>query len=122
MLRRFASRAEKRAMEEVITRVLNAISVQVLPPAASEVSRIARSELVLAVLEELELALHWERIVGDEGLLTSWLADRNSVPALVRRLRAEAARFYDKWPSRSLHQRARRRRGWRLCVCVCVCV
>ena len=56
-------------MEEVIAGVLDAVAVQVLPPAASEVARISGTRLRLAVLEQLELALHRERIVGDEGFV-----------------------------------------------------
>jgi len=60
-------------MEEVIAGVLDAVSVHVFPPAASEVAGIAGPELGFAVLEQLELALHWERVVGDEGVVVEAL-------------------------------------------------
>jgi len=61
-------------VEEVVACVLNAASVQVLPPAPTEVARITRPELGLTVLEKLERSVHWDRVTRDERVVVQPLA------------------------------------------------
>src|SRR4029453_15485834 len=61
-LRRGPAWREQRTQEEVIFRILSTIPILVPPPPSAEITRLARAELGLAVRQELESALHRQRI------------------------------------------------------------
>ena len=56
-------------MEEMIPCILNAVTIQVLPPTSAEITRLPGSEFRLAVRQELESPMHRQRIRDDKGVV-----------------------------------------------------
>jgi len=68
------ARRQERAEEVVISGILNAIAVQILPPSPTQVSRLPGPEFRLSCAEELKRPVHWQRILHDEGIVVEPLA------------------------------------------------
>jgi hypothetical protein len=74
------SRRQKWTEKEVILCVLRAVSIRVFPPAAAEISRLPGTKLCLAVGQELEPAVHWQRVFDDERVVVQALARHEDDP------------------------------------------
>jgi hypothetical protein len=58
----------------MISRILDTIAVQILPPTTTQISRLTRTELGLTVRDVLESALHRQWVLDNEGVVVEPLA------------------------------------------------
>src|SRR5688572_3248943 len=58
----------------MIALVLYAVLIEILPPAAAEIARVARTKFRDAVHEQLKLSVHRQRILHDESVVVKALA------------------------------------------------
>ena len=74
------SRRQKWAEKEMVLCVLHAVSIRVFPPAAAQISRLPGTKLCLAVGQELEPPVHWQRVFDDECVVVQALARYEDYP------------------------------------------